>query len=279
MSYIKSSIVIVSVLFCQFFSLSVQGAEKRETKYTFAFVPQQSATVLARRWGPILRYLSEKTGLELIFKTAPKIPVFEQRLQKGEYDFAYMNPAHYVVFNRSPGYQAFAKQKGKQIKGIVVTRKDSSFENLNDLEGLNLAFPAPAAFAASVLPRGYISQQGIDFKPSYVGSHDSVYIGVANGRFPAGGGIQRTFNTVSKKYRDQLRVLWVTNGYTPHAFAAHPRVKQEDVQAVQQALVEMFNDPKAKKLLLKVGFKKGAQPAKNADWDDVRQLGINKLPK
>jgi len=261
------------------FVLALLFSNVQAEQYTFAFVPQQSAKVLAKKWGPILRYVSDKSGYQINFRTAPKIPVFEQRVSQGDYDFAYMNPVHYTVFAENPGYQAFAKQKGKKIKGIFVVAKDSKIKELSDLKGSTLAFPAPAAFAASVLPRGLLSEQKIEFKPKYVGSHDSVYMSVARGLYPAGGGIQRTFGTTSPAIREKLKVLTITEGFTPHAFASHPRVPKEVVAAVQKAFVEMFSDAKGKELLLNVGFKKGAEKASSSDWDDVRKLGYTELPK
>ena len=156
---------------------------------TFGIVPQQSASRLAELWGPIAAYLGEKTGLEVQFRTAPDIPAFEQRLASGEYDIAYMNPYHYTVFHESPGYSAIAKARDKRIKGIIVVRKESPIERLEQLDGEQLAFPAPAAFAASILPRSHLKAIGIEFIPKYVSSHDSVYSSVAKGFFPAGGGV------------------------------------------------------------------------------------------
>ena len=261
------------------FILMAYPVNAAQSVFTFGFVPQQSAAVLVKKWGPILRYVSKKISHKIAFRTAPNIPTFEQRVREGQYDFAYMNPAHYTVFAKDPGYRAFAKQKGKRIKGILVVRKDSPIKKLAELTGKPLAFPAPAAFAASVLQRSYLSQQGIAITPKYVGSHDSVYHGVVKGLYPAGGGIQRTFGTVTPKIGEQLRVLWTTNGYTPHAFAAHPRISAEVVTSVQRILSKMFDDPAGRKLLQVIGFKKGAVSARDSDWDDVRKLGITKLPK
>ncbi|SCA57717.1 Phosphonate ABC transporter phosphate-binding periplasmic component [Candidatus Terasakiella magnetica] len=269
--------IICSMVFLV--GLQIQAAQAETQTFTFGFVPQQSAKVLVQKWGPILRYLSEETGYKLKFRTASKIPEFEKRVRNGDYDFSYMNPIHYTVFAKEPGYRAFAKQKGKMIKGILVVRKDATLKELEELSGNTLAFPAPAAFAASVLPRGSLSGAGVSFIPKYVGSHDSVYHGVAKGLYVAGGGIQRTFGTVKPEIGKQLRVLWTTKGYTPHAFASHPRIPQEVVSKIQKAFVEMFNAPSARKLLMAIGFKKGAEAAVNKDWDDVRGLGFTELPR
>ncbi|MEI8650522.1 PhnD/SsuA/transferrin family substrate-binding protein [Paraglaciecola sp. Hal342] len=106
---------------------------------------------LAKLWTPLLTEISKKSGVKLIFTTAPNIPMFEQRLAKGEYDFAYMNPYHFVVYNKSAGYQALAKQKNKRIQGIIVVKKNSGITELGQLKDLTLAFPAPAAFAAYLI--------------------------------------------------------------------------------------------------------------------------------
>lgn len=127
---------------------------------TFGIVPQQAASKLAMLWGPVLGYLSGKTGFELVFKTAPNIPEFERRVRAGEYDLAYMNPYHFTVFNRAPGYRAMARQAGARIKGIIVVRRDDTVRDLAGLAGTELAFPAPAAFAATLLPQAELRQQG-----------------------------------------------------------------------------------------------------------------------
>ena len=244
--------------------------------YTFGIVPQQSASRLAEQWGPLLEYLSDKSGIELRFKTAPSIPEFEKRFTRGDYDFSYMNPYHYVVASESPGYQAFAKVADKKIRGIFIVRKDSEISNLEGLSGATLAFPSPAAFAASILPRSELKNRGINFTPKYVNSHDSVYRGVVTGLFPSGGGIVRTFNLVNPDVRDKLKVLWKTPGYTPHAFAAHPRVPDDIVKRLRAAMIEMGDYERGRTLLNVLGMKK-LEAAKDGDWDDIRQLNIQEL--
>ncbi|WP_051560204.1 phosphate/phosphite/phosphonate ABC transporter substrate-binding protein [Marinobacterium jannaschii] len=253
----------------------IPGIVDAET-LTLGVVPQQSAKKLARLWTPVLIYLSEKSGHQIRFATAKDIPTFEKRLANSQYDLSYMNPYHYTVFHRSPGYVAFANQKDKKIKGIMVVAKDSEVSSLQQLEGQGLAFPSPAAFAASVLPRARLNQDRISVRSRYVGSHDSVYLGVARGFFTAGGGVMRTFNNTAPEVRDKLRVLWTTDTYTPHAFAAHPRVSSETVAQVRQAMLDMTADPEGLALLKSLNFK-GFQRASNEDWDDVRSLGLDLL--
>jgi len=261
-------VILVSIML-----LSVSLSAK---ELTFGIVPQQSATRLAEMWTPMLNYLSEQTGHQIRFATAKDIPTFEQRLLAGEYDIAYMNPYHYTVFSQAPGYQALAKQKDKQIRGILVTAKGSDIDSLQQLQGKRIAFPSPAAFAASVLPRAALSQQGIEFEPVYVSSHDSVYLTVSKAFFPAGGGIKRTLNAIDAEVSDRLQVLWQTQGYTPHALAIHPR-HAALAAPLRDALEQMNQSEQADMLFASVGFKHGWQAANDSDWDDIRALNITLL--
>jgi len=243
---------------------------------SFGVVPQQSASKLARLWAPILAHISRQTGLHIAFRTAKDIPTFEQRLANGEYDLAYMNPYHYTVYHESPGYQAFAKARDKQINGILVVSKEGAINNIHQLEGSTLAFPAPAAFAASILTRAYLNNQGISFTPRYVSSHDSVYRTVAAGLYPAGGGVNRTLQNMKPEIVSKLKILWESPGYTPHAFAAHPDFDKNKLAAIQQSMLQLENTEAGKQLLSAIKLK-GIQPAKNSDWDDVRSLNIGLL--
>ena len=275
--YMKRS-TILALLFIPTLSLTVlaQPTTVSPMPVSFAVVPQQAAGKLARLWTPLLLYLSAKTGHEFVFKTAKDIPTFERRLAAGKYDMAYMNPYHYTVFHRSPGYVAFAKQKDVQIKGLLVVRKDSPYQSLHDLAGQTLAFPSPAAFAATVLTRGHLSAMDIPFTPTYVSSHDSVYLSVAKGFYAAGGGVVRTLKNIAPGIQDQLHILWLSPSYTPHAIAAHPRVPPAVVKHVQSILERMHHDPEGRALLQALRFT-GIDVAHDTDWDDIRALDIQLL--
>jgi len=251
-------------------------AETNKQTLTVGIVPQQSAAKLARMWTPLLEYLSTQAGQDLQFSTAPNIPEFERRLANGEYDLAYMNPYHYTTFNRSPGYQAFAKQKDKQLKGIIVVRADSKYQTLDEFANQTLAFPSPAAFAASIVTRARFNTMGVAITPKYVSSHDSVYRAIAKGIYPAGGGVMRTFNGLEPEIREQLRILWTSPPYTPHALAAHPRVPTDIVSTISATMQQLDESEQGLELLKQINFS-GIVAASDADWDDIRKLNIDLL--
>lgn len=262
------------LMICCILSVGVQADAQKE--YSFGVVPQQSAAKLARSWQPILTILSEKAGVNIRFKTAKNIPTFEENLRQGLYDFSYMNPYHFIVFNKVEGYQALVRRGGSEIKGILVVKRDSTISSLHDLASKAVAFPSPAAFAASILPRAALYDQGISIDADYVSSHDSVYLNVARGRMVAGGGIIRTLNALPPQTREKLRVLWTSPGYTPHAVAAHPRVTASIAEVVATVLSTLHLQEQNRALLAPLRIKR-FDSAKNSDWDDVRSLSISEL--
>ena len=250
---------------------TTHGQASEDKTLIFGIVPQQSATRLAQAWVPMMKHLSEKTGVKITFATAKDIPSFEACLAKGAYDLAYMNPYHFTVFNKADGYRAFARQADKKLKGIIIIPKSSDYQSLEQLNKMEIAFPSPAAFGASVIPRAEMKQRNMNVSPVYVRPHDSVYRSVAAGLFPAGGGVMRTFGNIPQGIRDKLRILYKTDGYTPHAFAAHARISPDIVQKITATMADMNiqRDPVLKSLGMKAFF-----IAKDSDWDDVRSLNL-----
>lgn len=264
--YLSKRGAVAGVIICLTFAVNA------EETYKFGIVPQQNGSKLSKLWTPILQYLEAKTNYKFQFATARNIPTFEKRLLAGKYDFAYMNPYHYVQYQRQAGYNAFAKAKKKRLKGILVVKKDSPYNSIEDLNNAEMAFPSNA-FAANLVPRAIMSRAEIGFEANYVASHDSVYRNVSKGRYPVGGGVMRTYRNTSPEYRNNLRILWTSVGYTPHAFAASPRVPQSVVEDVQRVMLEMDRDPKGKALLKTIRLK-GIEAGEDFEWDDVRALNI-----
>lgn len=207
----------------------------------FGVVPQQSPMELIKDWQPVISYLEKATGEKVILKVERSIPEFEKVLYSGGYDFAYMNPYHYVIAHKRQGYSAIARDE-KNTVGILVTHKNSALSDPSQLKGKTFLFPAPDAFAATLLTKyELLKKYGIDLNKDknyrYVNSHDSVYKGVARGIGDVGGGIERTLkNLDDPETKDALTVIYKTKGYPSHPFAANsalsPSLKEKMTKAI-----------------------------------------------
>ncbi|MBL6974073.1 MAG: phosphate/phosphite/phosphonate ABC transporter substrate-binding protein [Sulfurimonas sp.] len=206
-------------------------------------VPQQSPLKLLKAWSPITKYLSKQTGENIIFKTETSITKFEKVLYSGGYDFAYMNPYHFIVANQTQGYEAKLRAQ-KNIKGILVMQKGRSIDDIKK-ENVTYLFPAPNAFAATLLTKyDLLEKHGVPIevlnKAKYVNSHDSVYKGVSRGLGDIGGGIERTFRALNDKTtKESLTVVYTTKAYPSHPFAFNPNMKEETKKKIIHALMNI----------------------------------------
>lgn len=233
-------------------------------------VPQQSPLKLLKAWSPITKYLSEQTGENIIFKTEASITKFEKVLYSGGYDFAYMNPYHFTVANKTQGYEAKVRAK-KNIKGILVMKEGSDITDIKNKNATYL-FPAPNAFAATLLNKyDLLEKYGVPIevlnKAKYVNSHDSVYKGISRDLGDVGGGIERTFNALNdEKTKESLTIVHTTKAYPSHPIAFNPTMKEETKNKIIHALMNMPSS-----YLQKLKIKK-LRLTDNEEYEPVKKL-------
>ncbi len=266
----KHIVLIITILFTPLLHAEI----------VMGVVPQQSPLKLLRIWNPIAIYLSEQVGETVIFKTEKSINKFEEVLYSGGYDFAYMNPYHFIVANKVQGYEAKVRAL-KNIKGILVKKKGSDENKLIDANSRFL-FPSPNAFAATLLTKHDLVQKyNVDLNvlnkaTRYVNSHDSVYKGVSRGIGDIGGGIERTFNSLNDaKTKNDLIVVHTTKEYPSHPFAFKSTMSKTVQKKLIDALLAM------PKLYLQPLKMKTLKAVNNDEYNSVKELAIklNIMPK
>lgn len=203
-------------------------------------VPQFEARRLASTWLPILEDLEERTGHTFEMIGAPTIPAFEVAFQDGEYDIAYMNPYHAVMADQAQGYVPIVRDGSRSLFGILAVRNDSPIQDVKELDGKRIAFPAPNALGASLLMRAELDMlHDVQVDESYVSTHSSAYLNTVLGAADAAGGVKSTFDSQSDEIKDNLRILYETSRVPPHPIVVHPRVPEEIRTALQTALLEL----------------------------------------
>jgi phosphonate transport system substrate-binding protein len=211
---------------------------------TFGIVPQQSPQKIYEAWQPFISYLSKYTKTEIRLRTEKSIPEFEKKLYSGQYDIAYSNPYHFVIANKKQNHQAVARFD-KDIIGILVTKKDSKINSIKDIKDKSFIFPAPKAFAATILTK-YETLENINHdiekskKFRYVNSHDSVYKGIQRNIAQVGGGIIRTFNKFKDK--DDLKIIYKTNKYPSHPISVANNLDEKFKEKLLDALISIPKD-------------------------------------
>ncbi len=246
------------------------------TTYTVGIVPQYEAEKLHRIWRPILDLLEQQTGERFELRGSYSISDFERQFASGDFDFAYMNPYHFVVANKQAGYIPLVKDTGKKLYGILVTRNDSSINSPTDLEGKKIAYPSPNALGASMMIRKELQETfGVTPSPLYVRSHDSVYLNVLLGKTAAGGGVQKTFNQQKPEYRKALKIIYQTTQINPHPFAALSSVPEDVRKKVTAAMIKLGNSEHGRELLAKIPIKQ-IGPATMQDYTPLLTMGLDR---
>ncbi|NVK18466.1 MAG: phosphate/phosphite/phosphonate ABC transporter substrate-binding protein [Methylocystaceae bacterium] len=249
-----TKLLSIALLFS--FVLTVQ-VKAEEMTLKVGVVPQFNPGRIAAIWKPILAMLEAETGYKFTLSLAKDIPTFEKDLYEGKYHLAYMNPYHMLMANKKAGYAPLIKDSVKKLSGIIVVRKESSIQTVSELDGQTIAYPSPNALGATLLPRALFKRQyHINPRPSFVQSHDSVYLNVATGLAVAGGGVLKTFNALPDDIKGRLRVLFKTPSVASHPIAIHPALNKVTKDNITNALLKMGESKSGALLLSRVPIKK-----------------------
>lgn len=242
--------------------------------YVVGVVPQFETRRLADIWQPIVDEVSRRSGVRLVLHLSPSIPAFEKDFSKGVFDFAYMNPYHLIVANEKQGYRPIARDVATDLRGIIVVRQDSKLKSVKELDGKRVAFPAPNALGAALIPRAeFRNKFSIRVQELYSRSHSSVYLNVVLGLADAGGGVEATLQAEPKEVREQLRVLYHTQSVPPHPMTVHPRVPAAVRKQVQAALLELAKEPAGGQLLANVPITKIGVSSMQ-EYEELRRLRL-----
>lgn len=178
---------------------------------------------------------------------------------------------------KAQGYLPLVVDSKDRLSGILAVRADSPIRSITELDGKTVAFPGPNAFAASLLIRSRLAQQGIRIQAKYDKTHANVYRAVIFGDVVAGGGVNNTLERENAHLREQLRVLHETPGFAPHPFVAHPRIKPWQREAVTAAFIGLADNEPGRKLLDGIQIPRPVRADYARDHAPLESLQIEKF--
>jgi phosphonate transport system substrate-binding protein len=246
-------------------------------QWRVGIVPQLPPREIAASWTPVLRDVGQRSGQCFVLVVAPSIPAFEQQLRSGSLDFAFLNPYHQVLAQRWRGFVPLVRDGRAPLQGLLVVGKDSPVRRLSDLNGATVAFPAPNAFAASLLPRALLARDGISIQPSYVRTHSNVYRSVILGSSRAGGGVNNTWLRERPEVRQQLRVLWRTPPFPAHPFSASGQVPAAVRARVQSGFLQLGTTAQGRQSLARVQLPQVVKADHGRDYAPLTRLGLERF--
>lgn len=250
--------------------------------YVVGIHPLHNPQRLLEVYGPIVDHIdAAMPEIQLKLETSRSYEEFEKKLYGGHFDFAMPNP-YQTVLALKRGYRVFGKMADDaEFRGLILLRRDSPVRTVADLKGKTVAYPAPTALAATLLPQHYLHTHGLnirhDIENLYVGSQESAIVSVQRGHAAAAATWPlpwKNFSAEHPELASQLVVKWETRSLPNNAWVA----RQDMPAAVSRRFAELLfglKDSEAGQQMLRHVPVTSFAPARDDTYEPVREFLAN----
>ena len=252
-------------------------AAAQSATYRFSPVNQWDIARTAAYWNPIIRYVSDKSGVRLELKIGRTSADTTAYVLAQEVEFVFSN--HLFSPERDQlGWKVFGRRWTPPLQGQIAVPVDSPITRLEELKGQEVVFAGPEAFIGYKLPYAHLLSKNIDVKAVFAGNQNAAFAQLFAGKAKAVGSNSALVDGYSVREGKKFRVLWTSEGFHDLALMASSKVPEQDVKAVASAFINMHRDPAGKAILVKaseeVGLDRQAYflPATGGDYAAYRRF-------
>jgi phosphonate transport system substrate-binding protein len=271
-------LLLVLALLC--LSCSTTPAEPERIR--IAAIPTEDAREQLLHLQPLADYLSAQLGVPVEFLVTTDYNASIEALRAGQVEMAWLGPFSYVLASDlvelTPIVGGIRKSTGDVFyRSIILARRDTGIETVQDLRGHTFAFVDPASTSGYLVPLAMLLENGLDPEQDfaqvvYAGSHTAVELAVANGRVDAAADSQPSYELMVSSGSvdpDQLRILWVSEPIPPSPLVARTSLEKGTIDRIRQALVDAGPE-----VISFEGEISGYAPVRDEDYDTVRQIAL-----
>ena len=259
-------------------------ARAAEEPYMFNVLNQRSVALTAQYWNPILLYVSRKSGVPLELKLAKTTREANALAEQGAYHFLYTN--HFFTPERDRlGFRVIARPAGPGIRGQIVVPNDSPIKTMAELNGKDVAFASPDAFASYWVPMDALLKNRVNVKAIFTPNQEAGLAQLKVGTVAAAAVNDTVIQRYARREGFEYRLLWNSELFNDLCIMASSKVPPAKQQAVRDALVGMMSDPEGRKVieagaeLLKIKDSLGFIASDNRDYDNYRAFYKRTLVK
>ena len=244
--------------------------------YKLSMLPRYSTEEITSRVVPLAKYLSEKTGLEIVPAFMTTFEHYKKELLSGTIDIGFQNPYIYVLASQAHEVVAMAV-KGTdrdKFRGIVITHSNSPLRMVSELKGKKIAI------VGSTSAGGYLSQKltllenGIDIEKDCVveeapeNKQENVVFAVYTGEVDAGFIRESALHQADAFVpASALRVMTGTAWLPNWALSVSRSMPQADRKKLVKAIQEMKSSDPVMQALHIMAFRM----AQDSEYDVVRR--------
>jgi phosphate/phosphite/phosphonate ABC transporter binding protein len=241
-------------------------------------VPLESPAQMYKKFQPLAEYLSQKIGREVVFKLTPTFSEAVRDIGTGAADICYMTPSTYIEAHEKYGVELMAKAVRNGVPyshTMIVTRKDSQINTIDDLKGRKFAFGDKMSTSSYLVPLYMLSRAGVKLSDlsehRFLGHHDDVAKAVLLGEYDAGG----IRETTAYQFMDKgLRLVKTSEDIPEFNICARPGIDAELKTALKNAVLALVDKDTTTARVLKSIDRDytGFMDADDRDYDGVRVM-------
>lgn len=241
--------------------------------------PLHNPARLSRAYQPLIDHLNGQLGTpRLDLEASRDYARFEDKFRLRSPALLLPNPWQ-TLQAMATGYRVVAMAgDAEDFRGLWIVRRDSPLRRPTDLRGHAVAFPAPTALAACVMPQWFLHRQGLDvlrdLDTRYVGSQESTLLNVLSGQVSAGGTwppVWRAFQRDHPEQAAELRVAWETPPLVNNSVMVRDDLPADFVDRVRTALLTLQDSPAGGEILRAIETA-GFFPATDDTYAPVREF-------
>ncbi|KQV51975.1 phosphate/phosphite/phosphonate ABC transporter substrate-binding protein [Massilia sp. Root335] len=230
-------------------ALLAAGAARADAPaYNFSPVNQYNLQVSARFWNPVIRYVSQKSGVHLNLKLGRTSADTTSYVLAREVDFAFTNHLFSPERTRM-GWTVFGRRNAPPVQAQIVVPADSPIRRLDELARTTVVFPGPEALLAYRVSYAQLLRRNIAVDVVFAGNMDAAFAQLVAGKTQAAGANSQLVQNYYGREHKSFRVLWSSEPFNDLALMASPRVPADQVRAVAQAFFGMDKDPEGRRIL------------------------------
>ena len=254
---------------------------------TIAILPCKDVVMTFKKFHPLVTYLKQETGLDIRLVVPKDSVEFERDLKNGDIDFALQDPYTYVrladLYNKTDLLGALTREGTRVQSGVVIVRKDSGTNKLEDLRGKTVMFGPKLSATTWVVAKLLFEQRGIDIDKDLKAYSngtccEDIAFNVYLKTIDAGVVCDHFFEEHSEKQQElgidakEIVIIDRTRLIPINVFAASRAVSKDIINTINQALLRLDKEKSAHTKLLYPAELGGFEKSRDKDYDDMRML-------
>ena len=212
-------------------------------------IPDESPTELARKAGPLVKYLESKLGMKVEYTPVTDYAAAVETLVNRKVDMAWFGGFTFVQSSARSGGKTIPivqRAEDEKFRSVFITT-DPAIQTLADLKGKDVSFGSQSSTSGHLMPRSFLLEAGVnpdkDFRRvAFSGAHDATIAAVASGKVQAGAlniSVWEKFVADKKVDTSKVRAFYTTPPYYDYNWTVHadmPAATREKLTAALLAL-------------------------------------------